>query len=185
MAIPGFKKDAVPTVVNLIPKSNQTEETLITMYSERIGELNEHIANRLREYMMYVQKARKDEGDWFFWFHKAIMDVATKTTTEQRNIAYLIGVFKAWLNYGFGTYYNAEFYKAKELFTKRFGIEPSKACATKLNDLVQRFGLVYMVDSVLSCEPEKVTDPSMVIAIACEEYAESIYGKMEDTHEHK
>jgi hypothetical protein len=175
MAIP---KHAVPTVITLIPKEQHTPDTLIAMYTERIGPMTEHIENRLNEYFIFIQNARKAENDWFFWCHKAIMDVATKTTTEQRTIAYLIGVFKAWLNYGFGTFYNAEVFKAKELFENTHGVSPSQACTAKLNNLIHNYGIVYAVSAILNCESKEEEDASLRIANACEAYAEKNYNKL-------
>lgn len=170
-------KNGVPTVVTLIPKEQQTEETLLTMYSERIGEVNEHVNQRLKEYFMFVRNARREQEDWFFWCHKAIMDVATKTTTEQRTLGYLLGVFKAWLTYGFGTFLNAELLKVRGLFINRFNLEPSEECMHRLSLLVNNYGLVHAVSSILLSESQ-AEDPSLVAVQQCEAYADVTYPKI-------
>lgn len=173
-----INKVQVPTVVSLIPDAERTNETLYRMFEERIAPMDDHVRTRLDEYFGYVKDARKSDGDWFVWCHKGIMQVATKTAVGQRNIAYLIGVFKAWLTYGFGTYHSAELNKIKDLFQNTFGVEPSQACVDKLFSIVQEYGIVHAVTAILSSATVKSDDVSLQFAAQCENFCRETYSKL-------
>jgi outer membrane biosynthesis protein TonB len=87
---PLSKFERVPFSIDLIPKHQRTLDTLMRMYSDCIEEMTPHASGRLEEYAMYIQKERP--LDWFEWMFQGIRQVATKVRTDQRSLAYLIGL---------------------------------------------------------------------------------------------
>jgi hypothetical protein len=172
-----MKKELVPLFPHLIPVEERTVDTIIRAFGERVEDVNESIQERIEQYMRYLQQARPD--DWFEWGLRGVSQVATKVTKEQRSIAYLIGIYKTWLTYGFGTYHSAEFAKVKELFKQRFGLEPSVEAAAKLNQLIGDWGMVFTVAALMNIQPPPIQDVSLIITNSCEQYMESNYKPIE------
>ena len=165
------KEDRVPTVAELIPVSKRTEMTLFKFFEERIASVDEHTQQRLSEYFIYIQQARSLEDDWFYWAHAGIMNVASKTMSEQRNLAYLIGVYKNWLTYGFGTFMSSECQKIKEIFASRFNVEPSRECLSGINTMIQTYGVVETMEAILCSNA--ATDPSLACLKQCNEFIDT------------
>lgn len=171
----------VPTTCSLIKEEDRSINTIIKMYSERIGPSSEHVDERLKEYAGYIKVAREaiDKNDWFYWMHLGIMTVANKTTVDQRSIAYLIGIYKAWLSNGFGTFYSAEIVKVKEMFKKLFNIEPSIGALKILDEMIQGYGLVFAVSALHQAPKENdEIDLSLIKAEQCEKYLMNNYTKI-------
>lgn len=172
--------ERVPTTVNLIKQEERTLETINRMFAERIGELTSHVKDRLYEYANYIRVARDSIGrdDWFNWMHQGIMTVANKTTVDQRNIAYLIGIYKAWLSNGFGTYHGAEVMKLRDVFKQLYGVDPSSSALKVLDEMIQDYGLVYAVTALHSCPKETNLDMSAMYAEQCKSYLKENYVKI-------
>ena len=168
----------LPITPSLIPKEKQTEETLMQMFSERVSKdkLDAHSEARLREYFGYLREQRPE--DWFDWGAKAILQVATKTTTAQRTLPYLIGLYKSWLTNGFGTYVNAELFKLYKIFEERHGTYPSEISKTRLSKMVQDYGLTYVTSAVLQAEDTKF-DRSLIVTNEVERYIKENYSRIE------
>lgn len=171
------KKDLIPMRAHLIPESERSVETLIKIFGERVEDVDENIRERLTQYIGYIKAKRPD--DWFEWALRGIAQVATKVTKEQRSIAYLLGIYKSWLNYGFGTFRSAEQEKMYEIFKQRFGIEPSPAALEKLEQLVNDWGLVFTTAAVMNVSSPEIQDISLSIVNACEAYMERNYKPIE------
>ena len=150
----------VPSTPELVPVSERTIETIINLYMERIGPINDNITYRLNEYKERI--IANNTGDWFTWMHKGIMSVATKTRTEQRSIAYLLGLYKAWLTHGFGNCRASEMDKIKSFAESVLSIKLSDAALHKLEDLVTKFGVVSTM-AALATPMKPPEDPSLVL----------------------
>ena len=166
------KQSNVPTAVNLIKPEDRTVETILKMYNERIEDLDSHRADRLKEYCQFIKTAREKAGkdDWFNWMHQGIMTVANKSTVDQRNIAYLIGIYKRWLKSGFGAFYNEEEDKLKDFFTLTFGVDLSPAAEKLFSELVQDYGITYATIAVATSKAQVETDLSLKYVKQCREY---------------
>ena len=149
---------SVPSSPELVAPAERTLETIMSLYSERIGPTNENIIYRLAEYKERISSQRP--SDWFAWMHKGIMSVATKTRTEQRTIAYLLGIYKAWLTHGFGNCRASEMDKIRSFAEDRAHVRFSEAAMHKLDDLVTRFGIVSVMSS-LAVPTSPADDPSL------------------------
>jgi len=163
-------KELVPLNFSLIPQDFHTIETLRKMCCERIAHLDESSQTRFDEYIGYVRKARPE--DWFFWSHKAIAQVASKVTVQQRTIGYLLGLYKNWLKYGFGTFHNSETNKVVNLFKQHFGMDPKDVTMIRLNRLISDFGIVYAVTAILNIDPKSL-DYTNYLVDKCFEYCEA------------
>lgn len=170
--------ELIPMFPHLISKQNYTFETLLQIFDERIEPLSDNIRERLITYFTYIKKDRPD--DWFEWALKGISTTATKVTREQRGIAYLLGIYKNWLDKGFGLWDSQQFDQLKELFKQRFGIELSPTAASKLRWMITEYGLVHASAAVcMTQEPEINLDKSAIIAAACEDFAKQFLKKPE------
>lgn len=136
--------EKVPSTPNLVPESERTVETILQLYTERIGPMNENIAFRLREYADRIKIA--SPTDWFSWMHRAIMTTATKTKVEQRNIAYLIGIYKSWLTYGMGNCKMTEVTKLKSKIAKSYQVVFTEEAMHKLSEVVLTYGIFDTVE---------------------------------------
>lgn len=166
-------RELLPMFAHMIPKPQQTNETLLRIFDERIEPMNDNIRERLLTYFGYIRNDRPE--DWFEWALKGIATTATKVTRDQRGIAYLLGIYKNWLDKGFGQWDSQQFQQLKDLFTQRFGIEPSPQAAQKLRWMITEYGLVHASAAVcMTQEPEINLDKSAIIAAACNDFAKQL-----------
>lgn len=160
----------VPLQLHLIKPEQKTIHTLKQLFSERIGKLDDHSEIRLEEYFMYLSNAR--DNDWWDWAFQGIVQVATKTQVTQRSIGYLFGVYKSWLNYGFGTFFSSETHKLIDAFVKKFNVKPSEQALRKIQGMISEYGIVHATIAIMHTEPPKDIDISLVLANKALAYCE-------------
>lgn len=134
----------IPSTPELVPENDRTIETIYTLFEERVGPLSENIKYRLREYAERIKGISPDS--WYLWMHRGIMTTATKTRVEQRNIAYLIGIYKSWLTYGVGNCKMTEVAKLKTKIARSYQVMFSEEAMKKLEEIVVTYGIFDTVE---------------------------------------
>lgn len=157
----------IPLHFNLIKQDQYTVDTLLKMYQQRIGPITEDVELRLKDYFRHMAHV---SDEWWKWAHEGMAICATKVTASQRGIGYLLGIYKSWLKWGFGSNFSAESQKLVETFEKRFGIEPSPDSMRKLHSIIASYGLVFTIEAIYSIDKPPQTDISLLIANDCEKY---------------
>lgn len=156
----------IASAPELVLEKDRNVNTILRLYAERVGPLNENIEFRLREYAQRMKEARPEE--WFEWMHRGIMTVATKTRVEQRTIAYLLGIYKAWLTYGFGNCRMNEVTKIKNKIAKENNIMFSADGLKALEELVTQHGPLEVYEAYEKL-PAHTIDASLRIVGLMEE----------------
>lgn len=157
-----------PSGVALPKKGEYTEDLngVIQLYKDRInGRAQANETERLSEWYL---KLSAEGRPAFGWITEAICRTSTKVRTEQRTIAYMIGILKSWGQYGYGTDYSAEQRKLFDVFENRFECNLTDSSRQKLMELLDNFGIVETMTSLFGTEHGDI-DPSMLYLLKMEE----------------
>lgn len=153
----------VPPAGVALPKAGDYSKDvkgLCDLYRDRLnGKAEQNELERIEEWHRKLTAAGQPAYEWI---QAAICITSTKVKTDQRHIAYAIGILKSWSKWGYGSDYNQEQRKMFEKFEERFGYELSPSARQKLIALVDTHGIVETL-STLFLTQFSVVDMSKLI----------------------